>query len=117
MATVTRRLEQDHQRIRHPLDRLRKYINTYVALEAGALIGLGVVLAFWFGLSLDYTSFKGVGLDFVQVLPWGVRLGLLLVSLAALLGFVLFVALTRLFKEFSDAALALVLEKRFPGVL
>ncbi len=121
MATVTppstRRLEQDQQRIRHPLQRLRKYINTYVALEALALVALFVTLAFWYGLSQDYTAFKSAGLDWVQVLPWQARLVILLVAVAALLAFVVYVVLTRLFKEFSDAALALVLERRFPRQL
>jgi hypothetical protein len=121
MATVTppssRRLEQDHQRIRHPLDRLRKYINSYVALEAAALIGLLLAVAFWAGVVLDYGSFATVRLDWAQIIPRGVRAVLLSLFLLVALAFLLVLVLTRLFKEFRDAALALLLERRFPKVL
>jgi len=122
MATVTpvrsgRSLVEDNRRVRHPLERLRGYIRGYVSLEGLAVVGLYLALWFWIGLFLDYGFFKLFGVDWVQVLPWGMRLGTLIVLLAGLLAAFAVKVLTRLFREFSDAALALVLEKRFPKEL
>jgi hypothetical protein len=121
MATVTPRpthnLEQDRSRIRSPLARLRKYIHAYVSLEGLALVGLFLAAWFWLGLLLDYGSFKVFLLDWVQELPWGVRLTLLLVMALAVVAIVSTAVLTRLFVDFSDAAVALVLERRFPAKL
>ena len=111
MATATppstpQRWEQDHKRIRHPLDRLRKYINSYVSLEAAALIGLLVALAFWVGLTLDYGLFATARLDWVQVLPWWLRASVLSIFVLFALVVLLFLVFTRLFKQFRDGALA-----------
>src|SRR5215216_6322398 len=102
MATVTppsspERLERDHGRIRHPLERLRKYINAYVAVEAVALFGLVLTLAFWVGLWSDYGTFRLFTMDWVQSAPWGFRVVVLAGFLMLLVAFVLFVVLTRFF--------------------
>lgn len=119
MATVTtpRNLEQDRVKIRNPLARLRKFIHAYVSLEGVALVGLFLALWFWIGFVLDYCVFKVFLVDWVQVLPWGVRCGVLVVGLSALAALLLVYLVLRLFREFSDPSLALVLERRFPQLL
>src|SRR5262245_57602663 len=115
------RIERDHGRIRHPLVRLRKYINAYVIVEAIGLVALVLTLAFWVGFWLDFGVFKATGFDWVQSMgrtpSFVFRLVVLLAFAAAMLGMVAFVALTRFFKDFRDTALALILERRFPKIL
>jgi hypothetical protein len=122
MATVTprapsRNLEQARTRIRSPLDRLRKYIASYISAEGAAVFGLFVALWFWIGMLLDYGCFKLLTVDWVQELPWWFRFGILVVLTSALLALVAVKVLTGLLKRFSDAAVALVLERRFPRQL
>jgi hypothetical protein len=124
MATVTtpirsRNLAEAHQRVRSPLERLRRFIRTYVGLEGAAVVGLFLTLWFWIGLLLDYGVFRLFHFDWVQELRdyWGVRCGVLVVLLCGLAAMVAWTVLTRLFREFRDPALALVLERRFPAIL
>ncbi len=122
MATVStpprrRSLAEANAKVLSPLARLRKYIRTYVSLEGAAVLGLYLALWFWIGLLLDYGFFKLFTWDWVQILPWGFRAGVLVVLVAGLLAAVATKVVTRLFKEFRDAALALVLERRFPQLL
>ena len=125
MATITpiRNLADDNRRVRGPLDRLRGYIRTYVGLEGLVRVLLFVAVWFWLAYALDYgfyrlsAAFFVNGVDWVQVLPFWVRasiLGVLAGIIAALVSVQMF---TRLFREFSDTALALVLERRFPKLL
>src|SRR6516162_8442238 len=121
MATVTppvrsRNLAEAHQRVRSPLERLRRFIRLYVSLEGAAVVGLFLTLWFWIGLILDYGVFRLFHIDWVQELPWGVRCGVLVVLLVALAAAVGVKVFTRLFREFRDPALALVLERRFPKI-
>src|SRR5262245_14246152 len=117
MATVTEspRLSPYPERIRHPLHILRGYIRYYVAREGLGVTLLFVALWFWIGLFIDYGFFKIFGLDFVQELPWGFRAGVLVVILIALVAVVAWKVVGRLFREFSDPAVAMVLERRFPN--
>ncbi len=121
MATVSKperqNLAQDHQRVRSPLQALRGYIRSYVTLEGAALCGLYLALWFWVGMVLDYGVFRLTALDWVDVLPWGLRLGVLIVLVSGLLATGAFVVVSRFLREFSDAAVALVLERRFPKLL
>src|SRR5215471_12186262 len=121
MATVTtpsrQRLAESQRKVRHPLERLRNAIRLYVSLEGLTALVLYVGLWFWIGLALDYGFFKVFGVDWVQELPWGFRLGVLLLLVAGLLAVVAFRVLFRLLTEFRDTALALVLERRFPKLL
>lgn len=110
-------LEQDQARIHSPLARLRKYINSYVALEGAAVAVLFLALWFWVGLVLDYGAFRALLFDWVQATPWGFRAGVLIVIVGALVALLLATVLLRLFREFSDATMALVLERRFPKEL
>ncbi len=122
MATVnpairSRNLAEAHQQVRSPLEKLRGYIRAYVTLEGAAVFLLYLALWFWIGLLLDYGFFKVFGIDWVQKLPWGFRAFVLVVLTAGVLALVALKVLTRLFREFRDAALALVLERRFPKEL
>jgi hypothetical protein len=116
-ATPTHNLVESNRRVRHPLERLRGYIRTYVSLEGAAVLVLYLALWFWVGLLFDFGVFKAFGLDWVQALNWWVRAGLLGALVAGLVVTVGLAVLTRLFREFRDSALALVLERRFPEVL
>jgi len=120
MATVTPPrfdLQQDQQKIRNPLARLRKYIHAYVGLEALALTGLFLALVFWVGLIFDYGLFRLFLFDWVQEMPWGFRATLLTLLIVALIALLLVTLLLRLLRQFSDSSMALLLERRFPELL
>ena len=121
MATLTprpmRTLEQDRTRVRSPLARVRSTIYRYLGLEGLAVAGLFLALWFWIGLVFDYGIFKLFLFDWVQETPWAARLTLLLLVLSGLTALLLMSVVLRLFREFSDIAMALVLEKRFPDIL
>jgi hypothetical protein len=119
MATITEapRLSPAPDRIRHPLQKLRGYIRYYVTLEGLGVTLLFLALWFWIGLFIDYGFFKVFGVDFVQELPWGLRAGVLFVVVAALIAVVGLKVAWRLFREFNDPAVAMVLERRFPEQL
>ncbi len=116
-STPARNLADAHRQVRSPLERLRGCIRTYVGFEGALVFGLYVALWFWIGLAFDYGFFKLFGIDWVQQVPWSFRAVLLGLLSAGLLAAVSLKVLTRLFREFRDAALALVLERRFPDVL
>ncbi|HTU94183.1 MAG TPA: hypothetical protein VMF69_29155, partial [Gemmataceae bacterium] len=122
MSTITppvrsRNLTEAHQRVRSPLERLRRFIRAYVGLEGAAVVGLYLTLWFWIGLILDYGVFRLFHFDWVQETAWGVRCGVLVVLLSGLMAAVALTVVTRLFREFRDTALALVLERRYPHIL
>jgi hypothetical protein len=134
MATVTptrpvmqNRAESD-RRVRHPLQALRGYIRMYVTLEGAAIAVIYLALAFWIGLALDYGCFKLFnGFDWIEELQglssetgpaeMVIRWSLLGIFVAGLLAVVALKVLLRLFREFRDSALALVLERRYPKEL
>jgi hypothetical protein len=121
MATVTPPAIQDRdearRRVRSPLDRLRGTIRRYVSLEGAAILGLYLALWFWIGLFLDYGLFRAFTFDWVQSTPWSFRAVVLSFIVVGLLAAVALNVVTRLFREFRDPALALVLERRFPELL
>jgi hypothetical protein len=122
MATSTtpvhsHNLAEAHQRVRSPLERLRRFIRAYVSLEGAAVMALYLTLWFWIGLVLDYGVFRLFHFDWVQETTWGARCGVFVVLLSGLLAAVAMTVVTRLFREFRDAALALVLERRYPQIL
>jgi hypothetical protein len=123
MATITTpppqpwNRDDSQRRVTHPLHRLRSSIRTYVSAEGLATLGLYLVLWFWIGLLVDYGFFKAFGVDWVQALPWQVRAIILAGLVAGLLALVVTRMLLRLFREFRDTSLALVLERRFPAQL
>ncbi|MFO0927085.1 MAG: hypothetical protein U0736_08585 [Gemmataceae bacterium] len=110
-------LAQDRARIHNPLAQLRKTINTYVGLEGAAAVALVLAAWFWVGLLVDYGLFRAVLFDWVQATPWGLRAAVLIIVAGALVAVFLGTVLLRLLREFSDATMALVLERRFPKEL
>ena len=130
MATVTKPTWDRHEtqaRIRHPLqaafDRLHPPLYPVGRVGGGGSCSLAA--CFWVWLLIDFGTFSLLGIDGVKWLdrnyPEGTAfflraflLGLLTVGLLVL---VAFNVLRRLFTEFSDASLALVLERRFPQQL
>jgi hypothetical protein len=109
--------DDDQRCVTHPLQSLRGYLRTYVSLEGLAVLCKYLALWFWIGLALDFGVFKVFKVDWVQVFPFAFRAvifgGLVLGLLAVVARKVLF----RLFREFRDGPLALVLERRFPNEL
>lgn len=110
-------LADARRRVRSPLERLRGTIRRYVSLEGACVLGLYLALWFWIGLLLDYGLFRAFTFDWVQSTPWGFRAGVLTVLVAGLLAALATAVVTRLFREFRDTALALVLERKFPHLL
>src|SRR5260370_21968277 len=114
VETTSRPLSRDdyQRRVTHPLQRLRGYIRTYVALEGVAVLCIYVALWFWISLAVDFGFFKIFSIDWVQVLPFGLRATVLGALVAGLLIVVARKVFFRLFREFRDGPLALVLERR-----
>jgi len=126
MATTLEPRRGTAERIEHPLQAVRKYIRSYVLLEGAAYAVLFLALWFWAGMLLDWGSFAAFSFDWIQELQildesqsasHYVRVVLLLVLLACLIGLAVTKMALRLGREFSDAAVALVLERRFPREL
>lgn len=116
MSTIVSEREANRP-IYHPLDRLRGTIRRFVIMDGLLTAALFVIVAFWAGLAFDYGIFRLTSVDWVQDAPWGLRLSVLLVGVAILVGLVVTRVLLRLNREFSYPALALVLEKRYPKLL
>src|SRR5258708_7837662 len=110
-------LEESHGRVHSPLERLRGAIRTYIGLEGAITLFIFLGLWFWIGLILDYGFFKAFTLDWVQILPVWFRAGILIVLLSGLIALLTLRVAVRLTRDFRDAALALVLERRFPKLL
>src|ERR1051326_4936145 len=129
MATVERPRTWDRtetqRRIRHPLHAVSGYIRSYVLLEGAAVALIYLAICFWVWMLLDYGTFAFFGLDAVKWLDrafpaqtaFFVRALVLILVVAGLVAVVAFKVLSRLFTEFSDGAMALVLERRFPRQL
>jgi hypothetical protein len=125
MATVQPNRTELQTRVRHPLQTLRKYIRAYVTLEGAAVAVCYLALWFWIGLLLDYGLFWLTGFDWVQEADlglgqggaWNFRFVLFLILTLGLIGVVAVKVVLRLFREFRDDALALVLERRYPKEL
>jgi hypothetical protein len=129
MATIDRtptrqQLAEARSKVRHPLAALRGYIRSYVTLEGVAFFLIFLFVWFWIGLLLDYVVLhKLLGVDYVRWLPFsGVagkifRIGILGGLLAWLVTKLIFMVVVRLFRDFSDSAMALLLERRYPEEL
>jgi hypothetical protein len=113
------------RRVRHPLDAIRGYIRRYVVSEGLAVALLAMAVCFWVWLALDYLPWTVFSFDWL----WstgekagvgttvGLRVVLLLLLLGGLAALIYFKVIGRLFREFSDAAVALLLERRYPRQL
>ena len=103
--------------LRGPLDVLRQRIRKYILLDAlfGVICFMAVWL--WVDLAVDYGSFRIFGADLVQVLPRYFRIAALLFLLGGFGWLLLRNLFLRLRTELRDEALALSLERQFPGSL
>lgn len=138
MATATPKSifnrNETQKRIRHPLQALRGYIRSYVTMEGLAVALIYLAIWFWVGLAIDYGMFglhidlgffslgwfdwiKELDRNFDSNTAFMVRGLFLTVFLLGLIAIVLWKVVSRLFIEFSDSSLALVLERRFPKLL
>lgn len=104
-----------------PLGKLGQAIRTYVLLEGASLAVAVACLWMVAVLALDWGAFAVLGIDYLREAPaWlhlGIRwafLGILVLALGFLVGYQI---VYRLLVPFRPAALALVLERRFPQVL
>lgn len=104
-------------KIAHPLGRLRGIIRRYVSIEGLLAVLLFLAAWFWLAMLLDYGVFKLFAFDWALEAHKGFRVVALVVALAALLALVVTKVVIRLTRDFSDSALALVLEKRYPDIL
>src|ERR1700730_10733862 len=116
MATVSEprgkfNAAETDRRVRHPLAALRGHIRRYVLLEGLAVAILYLAVCFWAGLAMDYGLFRLFAFDLI------LRVIMLCLFLGGLLALVVWKVLFRITREFSDSAVALVLEKRFPREL
>lgn len=79
MATATPPIKRSlnlgeaQQRVRHPLERVRGTIRTYVGLEGAALLLTLLALWFWVSFVLDFGPFRAFGWDWVQEVSRPVR--------------------------------------------
>jgi len=119
------------KRVRDPLQTLRGHIRRYVLLEGFAVAVIYLAICFWAGLALDYGLFRLFAFDWVQELQQltGVSTGgtgnldtivrvvMLSLFVGGLLAVVIWKVLLRITREFSDASVALVLERCFPSEL
>jgi hypothetical protein len=130
MAIVTPRPQpfdrvQADQRVRHPLHAIRGRIFWYVLIEGTALAILFVAACFWLGLALDYLSWAAFSFDWLYTFDEAtgtrptviLRLVILLLVGGTLVALITFKILRRLFKEFNDSAVALLLERHYPREL
>ena len=113
--------------VRHPLQTVRRFIRRYVLLETAAILVLGVACWFWLGLIFDFCLFNAAAFD------WMLELDFLDPSGKGSFWVRALVAVLRgprrarlpgrqpagdsLICEFSDPAVAMVLERRFPREL
>jgi hypothetical protein len=116
MADQVRQTAPIDLRAYHPLARLRWTIRAYVLLE-GALLALILAFVwFWFALALDFSVHYFWGIDLLEKAE-PVRWVMLAVFAGGIAGVVVWYVMRRLFYDFRPAALALVLEQRFPELL
>src|SRR3954464_3608196 len=104
-------------KIAHPLGRLRGIIRRYVSIEGVLAVLLFLAAWFWLAMLLDYGVFKLFSFDWALEAHVGFRVVALVLAVAALLALVATKVVIRLTRDFSDASLALILEKRYPHVL
>src|SRR5829696_5099285 len=104
-------------KIAHPLGRLRGIIRRYVSIEGVLAVLLFLAAWFWLAMLLDYGVFKLFAFDWALEAPRALRVVALVLAVAALLALLVTKIILRLTRDFSDSALALVLEKRYPHIL
>ena len=108
--------QKQAESIKHPLDRLRRSIRTYVGIESLSILVLFLSGCFWIGLLFDYGVFKAFAVDWVQELPEWLRQAARIIVIAVLF-YLVARSIVSLVRRFQNNALALVLEQRFPEQL
>jgi hypothetical protein len=96
--------DESRQRLAHPLERLRRYIRIYVLLEGVAALAIYIALWFWLGMAIDYGFFKLFGVDWVQVLPVGLRGAVLALLVLSTMLLVVNRLVRRFFRDFRERA-------------
>jgi S1-C subfamily serine protease len=113
MATATKetrgKWKETDRRVRHPLQAVRGYIRRYIILEGIGLSLLYLTVAFWLQSLQGLTSNSSLDLYIRGLILTVVVLGLAALAVTK--------TILRLFREFSDKAMALLLERRFPREL
>src|SRR5438067_13728850 len=105
-APRTRNLAEAQVKVRHPLQRLRGVIRTYVAIEGVTTLFLYLSAWFWILLILDYGLFKAVTLDWVQVdTHRGLRIIAPVGGLSGMEAVLRLNVALRLLRDFRDSAL------------
>lgn len=102
---------------RDPLDRVRGLIRRYVVLDGALTAGFVAVFAGLASAALDLGLFHTAGVDLVLDAPPALRAVLLALAVVAVGGVLGFLVVARSATRFSDQAVALLLEKRFPRTL
>ncbi|MFN6049863.1 MAG: hypothetical protein ACK47R_03445, partial [Planctomycetia bacterium] len=103
--------------LRGPLDVLRQRIRKYILLDAVFGIVCFVAAWIWIDLAIDYGVFRLFGVDLVQVLPRYFRIAALLFMVGGFGWLLLRNLFLRFRTELGDEALAISLERQFPGSL
>ena len=113
------------RRVRHPLQTIRGQIRRYVLSEGIALAVLYTAVCLWLGLAVDFALWWAFSFDWLYTFneltgngaTIGLRAVILVLALAGLVALISVKIFRRLFKEFSDAAVAMLLERRYPKEL
>jgi hypothetical protein len=108
-ATATENIPQE---VRSVLGRLRRRIRVYVFLEGLAWVLIAAAAVFWVTLGMNWAYFKLSRLE----LPQWFRVVLDIAAVLLVVGCFLLVLMRRLLTHMRTKALALVLERRFPGL-
>src|SRR5262245_58088193 len=106
--------------IREPLARLRRAIRAYILLDGLARVVIWTGLWCLATFLLDWGLFQVFNLDYVRDGSQGVRnlwRAIFIPALVAGLCVIIYQVVARLVANLREPALALVLERRFPGVL
>lgn len=132
MATVTPSSRHAHfdraatdRRVRHPLQAIRGHIRRYVLQEGLYVTVLYLAACFWLWLMVDYLPWKLFSFDWIWELRNTAGVGTTIAMRALLLTFALiglvllvyFKVARRMFREFNDSSVALLLERRYPREL
>jgi hypothetical protein len=105
------------RKIAHPLGKLRGIIRRYVTIEGVLALLLFLAVWFWTAMIIDYGVFKLFAFDWALEAPKALRAIALVLAVGGLIALLVTKIVLRLTRDFSNSALALVLEKRYPKLL
>jgi hypothetical protein len=114
-----------NRRVRHPLATIRGHIRRYVLEEGAYVTVLYAAICFWVWLALDYLPWAVLSFDWLwstnestgPAVSVTLRAALLTLLVLGLIAVIVFKVVRRVFREFNDTAVALLLERRFPRQL